>query len=281
MKIKVYFEKVGVYATGLSPTLNIRDISDGSLSVEAGAMTEVGDGFYYYDFTAYDYTVTYSILCDGTSALAIDDDRYVPGDFIYGEVTSTVAGGASIVGLANQSLFMLGHSSIISMTEDVEAARLCNGRYGYIRDSVIRAYPWNCATQRVVLAQSADTPSDYDYKYALPTSPLCLRVLKMIEEEEDGYAWKVEGRWILTDSSTCNIVYLKQITDINEMDVLLREAIAARLAADICYALTGSSKQQERMWVIYDRKMKEARSVDAQEGTPDAITTDTFLDARE
>jgi len=45
MKITVYFESAGVYATGLSPTLNIRDISDGSLAVTAGEMSEVGTDF--------------------------------------------------------------------------------------------------------------------------------------------------------------------------------------------------------------------------------------------
>ena len=214
MKIKVYFEKAGAYATGLSPTLNIRDISDGSLSVEAGEMTEVGDGFYYYDFTAYDYTVTYSILCDGTSQLATDDDRYVPGNFTYGEVTSSVAGGASIVGLCNQALFILGQKSIISLTEDTEAARLCNGRYAYNRDAAIRSYPWNCAMARTSLAQSGTTPSwKYDYKYALPTNPYCLRVMSMEEQEESGYNWKIEGRFLLTDATTCYILYLARLSN--------------------------------------------------------------------
>lgn len=280
MKIKAYFESSGVYATGLSPTLNIRDIADGSLAVEGLDMTEVGDGFYVYDFPAYDYSVIYAILCDGTSTLA-DDDRYVEGEFMFGEVVSTVAGGASVVGLVNQALYMLGQKSIISMTEDNEAARLCNGRYGYIRDSVIRAYPWNCAMARASLAKSSTAPTwKFNYKYALPTDPYCLRVLSMEEEEESGYKWKVLGRFVETDAATCYVMFLARLTDVNEMDLLLREAIAARLAADICYALTGSSKQQERMWTLYEQKVRRAKSADAQEGTPDVIMHDTFLDAR-
>jgi|GEM_PF-90248 len=281
MKITVYFESAGAYATGLSPTLNIRDISDGSLVVTAGEMSEVGDGFYKYDFPAYDYSKTYSILCDGTATLATDDDRYKPGQFSFGEVVSTAVGGSSIVGLCNQSLLMLGQKSIISMTEEGEAARLCNGRYVYNRDATIRSYPWNCAIARTSLAQSASAPSwKYDYKYALPTDPYCLRVLSMEEQEESGYKWKVEGRFILTDAATCYIEYLKRITDVNEMDMLLREAIATRLAADICYALTGSSTQQERLWILFEQKLRQAKSIDAQEGTPESLTTDTFLNAR-
>jgi hypothetical protein len=188
---------------------------------------------------------------------------------------------ASIVELCNQSLYVLGQKSIISMTEDSEAARLCNGRYVYNRDATLRAYPWNCAMARAALARSATAPAwGYDYKYALPIDPLCLRVLSMEEYDEDGEKWKIEGRFIVTDSTTCNILYIAQLTDVNDMEILLREAIAARLAADICYALTGSSTQQDKQWTIYEQKIRQAKSVDAQEGVPEEIVNDSFLDAR-
>jgi hypothetical protein len=190
---------------------------------------------------------------------------------------------ASIVEMANQALFMLGQNSIISMTDDVESARLCNGRFAYNRDATLRAYPWNSAITRATLARSLDAPTwGYDYKFALPTNPLCLRVLEMEEQQEDGYVWKVEGRWLLTDSTTANILYIAQLTDPNDMDIMLRETIATRLAADICYALTGSTSQQEIMWSLYEEKLRMAKSADAQEGVPDSIDTnvDTFLNAR-
>lgn len=188
---------------------------------------------------------------------------------------------ASLVEIANQALLMLGQKQIISLTEDSTAARYCNGRLPYIRDTVLRAYPWNSAIRRATLAQSSDTPAwGYDYQYALPTDPLCLRVLEMKECSDGGMDWKVEGRYILTDSQTCNIKYIAQITDPNEMEVLLREAIAAALAADGCFSITGSTAQQEAMLKIYEKKISEARSADAQEGNPDTLIDDTFLDAR-
>lgn len=190
---------------------------------------------------------------------------------------------SSTVEMANQALLMLGQNTIISLTEDVEAARLCNGRFTYVRDATLRAYPWNCALHRQALAQSATAPTwGYDHQYALPTSPYCLRVLKMKENESDygSYSWKVAGRYIETDADTCTIQFIKQVTDPNEMDILLREAISARLAAEICYPLTGSKTMQELMWNIYTQKIREAKSVDAQEGTPEEYTEDTFLDAR-
>ena len=75
MNLTAYFSQLGTPKTGLSPTVNIRDISDGSLVVTAGAMTEVGDGFYWYAFAGYDPAKDYTIRCDGGATL-IDADRY-------------------------------------------------------------------------------------------------------------------------------------------------------------------------------------------------------------
>lgn len=41
-------------------------------------MTEIGNGFYKYDFVAYDNSKNYAILCDGGNTLS-DDERYQGG----------------------------------------------------------------------------------------------------------------------------------------------------------------------------------------------------------
>ena len=77
MNVLAYFSNNGIPATGLiTPTVRIRDVDSGSILVNGANMTEVGDGFYRYDFLAYDSHADYAIICDGTSALN-DSDRYV------------------------------------------------------------------------------------------------------------------------------------------------------------------------------------------------------------
>ncbi len=76
MNILAFFTKYGEPATGLTPTIRIREIPAGTLVVTDDLMTEVGDGFYNYDFTSYDSNKDYSIRSDGGVTLP-ESERYV------------------------------------------------------------------------------------------------------------------------------------------------------------------------------------------------------------
>ena len=66
----------GAPATGLSTTIDIWRVSDNTQVVTGDPMTEVGGGFYKYDFTSYDYTELYAVRFDGTVTLG--SRRYTP-----------------------------------------------------------------------------------------------------------------------------------------------------------------------------------------------------------
>jgi len=77
MYLTASFTNLGEPATGLSPTIRIRKM-DGTLVVTDGAMTEIGDGSYYYDFTTFDYDIDYVYRCDGGNTLN-GSERYIYG----------------------------------------------------------------------------------------------------------------------------------------------------------------------------------------------------------
>lgn len=191
----------------------------------------------------------------------------------------------SNVDICNSALNMIGSSIITSLTEDSKAARICNQRYTFVRDAVMRAHPWNCLIRRVKLAQDATTPVyKFAFRYPLPADPYCLRVLTISDDGDDerrDIEYKVEGnRYLLTDQGTVYIQYIARDEDPNQYDFLLIEALATRLASDIAYSLVGSSTLAQSMFAIYEIKLKEARFADAQEGTPDGVEVDTFVTAR-
>lgn len=76
--IVVYFSEAGAAKTGLSPTIDITDVADGSLDVDDGAMTELANGWYKYSFSN-DATKSYTWLADGSASLC-DPERYIEGN---------------------------------------------------------------------------------------------------------------------------------------------------------------------------------------------------------
>jgi hypothetical protein len=71
-----FFEESGDPALGLSPIINIRDVSDGSLVITGGAMIEKGDGSYAYDFVGYDDTKDYVVRSDSVTLSGTDRYSY-------------------------------------------------------------------------------------------------------------------------------------------------------------------------------------------------------------
>ena len=188
---------------------------------------------------------------------------------------------SSEIDICNNALAVLGETLIASLTEDNKAARLCNLQYAPTRDTIFRSYPWHCLQKRALLARSFTDPLwGYNYQYALPSD--CLKVLELEEHNDNTTVeYSVEGRFILTDAETCTILYISRVTDPNEMDVMLRDVISSKMAADMAYNLTGNPAMVEMTYKLYKVAMAQARSVDAQEGTPRLIVENSWYDERE
>ena len=198
----------------------------------------------------------------------------------------------STVDIANYALNNLGASNISSLSESSKVARIVNQRYEAVRDAVFRAHPWNCLIQRAQLAQSTTPPAfGYAYQYTLPTDPFCLRVLEFsngslsypqdnITNNSGGPVFVIEGRNLLTDEGTARIKYIARITDPQQYDASLVEALAARLSAEICYAITGSTSMVQIQTSLYEAKINEARFNDATEGATQRLEASDFIESR-
>ena len=191
---------------------------------------------------------------------------------------------ASTVDICNGALNQLGATTILSLTEDSKNARLCNSRYTQVRDGLFRTHPWNCLQKRVELAADTTAPAwGFTSAYTLPAD--CLRLLKILDYDSN---YKVEGRKVLSNSSSMKILYIGRITDPNEYDELLRETLSASLAADIAFAVTSNNTTATNMYNLFQDKLKDARFVDSTEGQnveqdlgmADVIDAGTFINSR-
>ena len=196
---------------------------------------------------------------------------------------------ASVVDICNEAMDLLGAATITSLTENSKEARLCNRNFEKIRDTVLRAHNWNIAITRKQLAKDSDAPAfGFTNQFTLPTDPYCLRVISLhtanVDNEISPYdvqaMFKIEGRKVLSNESTCKITYIARVTDTETYDPLLSSTIAHKLAAETAYAITGSTSASQSINHLYELRLREARSIDAMEGIPDKQIADDFINIR-
>ncbi|MGF1626285.1 MAG: hypothetical protein ACFCVH_15495 [Alphaproteobacteria bacterium] len=186
---------------------------------------------------------------------------------------------ASVVEICNRALDKLGEAPIVSLADDVKASRACARAFAPVRDAVLRDHPWNCAIRRTVLAAEAEAPAwGFARRFPLPAD--CLRVLAVAAEAE-GARWVVEGRAVLTDAAApLRIRYVRRLVDTALFDPLLAEALAARLAIELCEALTQSNTKRQLLLEDYAEIVGRARSADGQEGVPAPLAESPWVLAR-
>ena len=178
---------------------------------------------------------------------------------------------ATVVGICNRALSYLKAQPITSLTDGTESARIVSRVYDYLRDELLRAHPWNFATKRAALARLSTTPAwGYDYQFALPTD--CLRVLAAVGSDETEISdFKIESRNLLTNEEAVYLLYVYRVTDPAQYDALFSAALSYRIISEIAYELTSSTAAAEASEKMFDRRISEARGVDAREGTPETV----------
>ena len=188
---------------------------------------------------------------------------------------------ASEVDIANRALQKLGAERIVSLTQDSENARACNLAYPLVRDAELRAHPWNFAIARVSLPADATAPAfGPANSFTLPSD--FLRLLPVDPEEvindED---WRIEGKKILTnDSAPLQVRYIYRVTDPNEFDSLFVEALASKIAFQICEKITQSNQKKAAAAEDYKMAIAAARRINAFENVAQEPPPDPWDTAR-
>lgn len=147
----------------------------------------------------------------------------------------------SAVQICNMALAKTGSESFItSLADGTKSARLLSIFYEPIRDSLIRSHLWRFARKQYQLAPLVERPLfDGGYYFQIPTD--CIRVVIPDENYFNNYGrWSVEGNKILADTNVLNIVGLQRIDDPNLFDPIFSEALATRIAHELCVPLAGS-----------------------------------------
>lgn len=158
------------------------------------------------------------------------------------------------ISVCNTALAQLGGNLINSFTEGTTEATLCNTFWEQTRLTLLTQHPWNFAIERVELARNVGSPIfGYQYSFTLPTN--CLRVL---EVDLDG-DYKIEGRKILTDRTTCKIKYVKDVTDVSTWSKGFVHTMTAAMRAHLAIQSPRAARKYQRQSLLWSRHLSKRR----------------------
>ena len=191
------------------------------------------------------------------------------------------------IDLCNDALATIGEAPITALDQGTIPANNCQRFYASLRQAVLREGQWRFAKARTSLAQDAVAPNYYwVYSFTLPSD--CLKVLP--NDPTDRTSWAVEGRHLMMNSlpsvyypqisplpQTAYILYIKDVTDLNEWDAMAYQVFSARLASKLAAAIQRDMKRSQELLGLANALMLSALSTDGQEASPVPIGPDDLI----
>ncbi len=192
----------------------------------------------------------------------------------------------SEVSICNLALSWLGQPAITSLDDQSTNAELCKLNYPHLRDVLLSERQWVFAVLRHT-SETADKPEFGEgFKHSIP--PEYLRVSRVYRNVEafdpnkwrTALGWRREGEFIIAVEEIIYMWGTQQLTDTGLFSPMFTQALAARIAADLCMPITENSTLQSKMYQLYLAKLSDAAASDAVQGANEVIQANRLLDAR-
>ena len=153
--------------------------------------------------------------------------------------------------------------------------------YDQARRKVLREHPWNFATARAQLAASSTAPAfGYDSQFPVPSDFIRVLTINDSTYTTDAPAqsnlYKVENGHILisnlfSDSTTLNLLYICDYTNVAGMDPLFIDVLAYEIALSVAYKIAESNGNIQRIAELAKERKALAKAIDGQESPPKVI----------
>lgn len=193
--------------------------------------------------------------------------------------------------LCNIALARVGQRQFIdALDEDTTEAESCSVLYGPTRDSVLAEFPWRFATRRATLAVLASvTRSEWQYAYSLPEDFISAQSLyagkrNPAADERPAYAIEMNdagnGLILVTDTEDAELKYTARVETVSLFPPLFVDAVAWKLAAELCLALPIKPQVGLRMSEGYGLAIAKAAARDAQQAQEDQPPDSEFIRLR-
>jgi hypothetical protein len=179
--------------------------------------------------------------------------------------------------IASQALLKVGGTPITTFDGTDRQSVVCSNMYDDTKKSLLYYTFWNFATQKSQLAQLSETITDASYKYVYQLPGDTIRVKGIFDNSGHTSAdFSVEKNRIYTNIDPLNVEYIQE-KDESDFPPFFVEVLIAKLAFEICEAVTGVGTLQDRLSKDYERKLQVAKTVDGQENPPSSIVDEGRL----
>jgi hypothetical protein len=180
----------------------------------------------------------------------------------------------SSLDICNVALSWLAANRITSFNDDSIEAQLCLANYAPLRDAVLEEHEWSFAIRRRkygAVALSEGTPEENAYEgYRTKVRPDTIRVLEVRSDinfrTTDVLQWQLEEGYIISSQTPLYVRELYRNEDTISFSPAFNQALAARLASELCLPITESTRKQTVMYQLYITKLAEAKSMDGMQG---------------
>lgn len=184
----------------------------------------------------------------------------------------------SDVSICSNAMLMLGGKSFSSFDEKKDHVAAAASLFPGVRDSVLRAHPWNCATKRLVLAPLASKPPfDFTNQFQLPGD--WLRTIQ-VGRKGEMIAYRSEGQRILASVTALPLVYCFRNEVPSTWSTNLIHVMELAMAAKMAYTVTASASVRDSQRDEYMRELKFAKAIDGQDDPPEEFDEGSFLESR-
>jgi hypothetical protein len=180
----------------------------------------------------------------------------------------------TFVQVCNMALSRLGEDLISDLDSEDTTETRCREVYPQVVDEVLSAYNWACARSQILLSADGTTPAaKWDYRYAMPTNPYCLRIHAVKDLDENDIEYEVMGRYILCDEEDGIILeYGCRLVLPATFDSILSQAISLRIAWWIEPLFGDSVTRRKSIADEYSGLIMKARIEGALQGWADDET---------
>jgi hypothetical protein len=190
------------------------------------------------------------------------------------------------VAICNTALQWLGQAKITSLEDSGRPAELCRDNYDELRKAVLEdGADWSFATKRYkldeILPPSEDRWGDSNW-FTIPAETLLVRMVFFDPDfDREVPGWTKEENKLVVDGY--DIIYVKTIHDVTNAKLFtpsFRQALSARIAAELAIPITKSLKIQNAMWATYDAKLDKATNADGMQGAREQVRSGRLLRVR-